>query len=274
MPRPIPLTPSQLVWIATATGVGWGIVMALIAFVRDGAEIVLLQGWIFGAAWLFGRATREPRAGALAGFAVVAAAIWTYELLPGWGVEAAIRREGVPPAQLEALATAFDRDDIVLLSTMVIGALIGLGGALRPRPAVAAPLPPPPAQVPEAPPPPPPLWAGFERPQPSKELLAPPPPPAPRAPRAERAGTPWGIALLPAGLATDLCLDRIFDLYSPPQGAVAIGFGLLGLLATGWLARRYAIAMVLAGAILASGFAAVQHAEYERRAEPRSGAVR
>lgn len=282
VPSSTRLTPLQLSVIAASAGIGWGVVMALVAFVRDGSEIVLLQGWIFAAAWFFGRAAREPRAAALAGFAVVAGAVWTYELLPGWGLEAALRREGAPPADLESIAARFDADDVVLLSTLAIGALIGLGGALQSRgavPAAAATAGDAPAPI-EAPPPPPPLWAGFERPRsPVVEPVAPPPPPpAPLPPEPAppaRARLPWGSAFLLGGLATDFFLGRVFDLYSGPQNAVALGFLAIGLAATAWFARRHAIAMALAAAVLGSAFAAVQHAEYqERRPAPETALVR
>lgn len=284
MPRLSRLTPLQIVGIAASAGIGWGIVMALVAWIRDGAEIVLLQGWIFAAAWLFGRAAGRPRAGALAGLAIVGGAIWTFELLPNWGLESAIRREVVREEDVETVAGQFDRNDIVLFSTMVVGALIGLAGSLhRPRAALPAPvagLPAPPPAAVEAPAPPPPLWAGFHAPAPPPaEDVAPQPqpqPPAAPGTLATPARTPWASALLLAGLATDFCLGWIpqFDLYTDRQDAVAVGFLAIGLVAAAWLARRYAIYMIVAGMVLAGGFASVQHAEYEQRRHPEIGVIR
>lgn len=273
MPRATPLTPLGLAVVAAAGGVGWGIVMALVAWHRVGTEIVLLQGWILVPAWLFGRAAGAPRAGALAGFAVVAAAVWTYELLPGWGLEAAIRRENPAPEELDRFVAGFDADDIVLFSTLAIGALLGLGGSLGRK--GEGPAPPAPDPQPEPlPAPPPPLWARFERPQSPAPGTAVPPPPPPRDPRPAPAGTPWASAFLMAAFATDVCLDRLFGMYTSHQGAVALAFMVAGGVATAWLARRYAIAMVAAGAVLASAFAAVQHAEYHERAGPEIAIVR
>ncbi len=281
MPRLSRLTPLQIVGIAASAGVGWGIVMALVAWIRDGAEIVLMQSWIFAAAWLFGRAAGQPRAGALAGLAVVAGAIWTFELLPGWGLESAIRREVVREEDVETVAAQFDRNDIVLLTTMMVGALIGLGGALQrrrpPRPEPVTGLPAPPVPV-EAPAPPAPLWAGFHAPQPhpADDVAPQPPLPPPPAPPPAQAGPPWASAVLLAGLATDFCLGWIpaLDMYTDRQDAVALGFLAIGLLACAWLARRHAIYMIVAGMVIAAGFATVQHAEYEERRQPDVGVIR
>jgi hypothetical protein len=265
------MTPLQLAGVAAATGVGWGVVMALVAWLREGSEIVLMQSWIFIPAWLFGRAAGSPRAGALAGLAVVAGAVWTYELLPGWGLEVALRREIPRPGEREAIASVLDREDIVLLSTLFIGAFVGWGGGLRARATATAPEPEPEAAPAFAPPVPPaaPLWARLEapRPEPLPELA---PPVAPRPERGPRqaSAVPWGAALLAAAAGTDVLLDRLFDMYTGPQGGVAIAFLVGGAVAAVWLARRYAVAMLLAGAVLASAFAAVQHAEYNARAEP------
>jgi hypothetical protein len=262
------MTPLQLAGIALATGVGWGVVMAFIAFVRDGGEVVLLQAWILVPAWAFGRASGSPRAGALAGFALVTGAVWTYELLPGWGLESALVRAGATPDQLESVSRDFDRDDVVLFSTMLVGALIGLGGSLPARPGPPrqpAPEPhaftPPVAQSAS----PPPLWAGFEAPEAPRIDVDPPPPPPPAPPPRSRAQTPWAVAFLVAAVGTDVFLGRAFTMYSEPQDAVAAGFAVLGVGAAFWLARRYGIAMVAAGVILAGGFASVQHEEYENR---------
>jgi hypothetical protein len=66
----------------------------------------------------------------------------------------------------------------------------------------------------------------------------------------------------------------VFDMYSPHQDGVALGLLLLGVVATAWSARRYAIAMALAATVLATGFAAVQHAEYEERRAPEIAVIR
>ena len=268
------MTPLQLAGVAVATGIGWGIVMALVAWLRDGSEIVLLQAWILIPAWLFGRAAGDARAGALAGFALVAGAVWTYELLPGWGLDVMLRREIGRPSEREAIAAVLDREDIVLFSTLAIGALVGFGGGgLRSR--ARAPEPEPEAEpapvtafAPPVPPPAP-LWARLE-PRAPESLEFQPAPEKPRAPSAppSTGPLPWGAALLAAAAGTDLLLDRAFDMYSDPQGAVAVAFLVGGLAAAAWLARRYALFMVLAGVVLAGGFAAVQHAEYNARAEP------
>jgi hypothetical protein len=248
--------------------------MALVAWLRDGSEVVLLQSWILLPAWLFGRAAGNPRAGLLAGFALVGGAVWAYEVLPMWGFHAMPEREFQPSRDLDALALQFDREDIVLISTLAIGGLVGLGGGLRSRP-LDAESPEPPAEPPRAfappQPPPPPLWARIE-PSPSVPLaepqppLAPEPQPAGRSP--VRSATPWGVALLVAATTTDVLLARLYDMYTGPQGGLALAFAIGGGLAAVWLARRYALAMLVAGAVLGSAFATVQHAEYEARAEP------
>ena len=248
--------------MALAAGIAWGFVMAFLAFRWDGAEVVLVQSWILCPAWLVGRAVGDPRGGALAGLALVAGAVWTYELLPGWGLEAALAARGAQPTESAAVVLQFDREDIVLVSTQVIGALVGLAGGLRvpapaPEPAVAPEPEPQPAFLPPAP-----LWARLEAPAPPEP---PAPAPAPAAVRAPRPAIPWGPAFLLAALATDLFLDRLFDMYTRPQGAVALAFLAAGLVVAGALARRYAIAMLVAGLILGSAFAAVQHAEYQDR---------
>jgi hypothetical protein len=237
-------------------GVAWGVVMALLAFRWEGAEVVLLQGFILCPAWLLGRACGRPVAGAVAGLAVVAGAIWTYELLPGWGLEAALRDQGASPGQLEEVARSFDRDDIVLFTTMLAGALVGLGGGLRaPAPRPEPPPAPPPPPAPAAPP----LWARLD-PVPEPEPEAEPPPPAP-APSA----IPWSGAFLFAALGTDFFFERLFALYSDQQGLIALVFLLAGAAVTAVLTRRYAVAMLVAGAVLGSAFATIQDAEYDSR---------
>lgn len=257
--------------LAALGGIAWGFVMALVAFRWEGGEVVLLQAWILCPAWLLGRAAGRPDAGALAGLAVVASAIWTYELLPGWGLETALARQGAPPTEVSAIALGFDRDDLVLITTHVVGALAGLGGALRPQPedrppaaepAAAAPGPDPALSAP--------LWARLEPAAPPD----PPSPPVPAAPARPPAPLPWGSALLLAALATDFFLDRVFDLYTRPQGLVALAFLAAGVAVAAALARRYAIVMLLAGAILASAFAAIQDAEYGARHHPEIAVIR
>ena len=275
----------EIVGVAAAAGVGWGIVMALVAWLREGSEVVLLQAFILVPAWFFARATREARAGALAGLVLVGAAVYTFELLPMWGVEAALRREapGATAAERDAVTAGVDRDDIALFSTLLVGALVGLAGGLHgarrppePEPAaaaVAAPSPPPPPDEPPVP-----LWAGYGRPvapaPPADPWLTPPPPAPPEAAAPRAAGTPWGTAFLFAAFATDLFLERLFDMYTGPQAGLALGLLVAGCGATAWFARRRALAMVVAGAVLASGFAAVQHAEYQERHGPAERAER
>ena len=265
------MTPLQLAAVAAATGIGWGVVMALVAWLRDGTEIVLMQAWILVPAWLFGRAAGSPRSGALAGFALVTGAVYAYELLPGWGLDVMLRREVVRPEERDLIAGVLDREDIALFSTLAIGALVGLGGGLRTGPAVSGEPEPPAQPVPAAEPPrspPPPLWARLE--QAPRAVPAPFEPPAEPPPAEGSAGapspTPWGAAFLAAAVATDVLLERLFDMYTDVQGAVAVGFLVAGAAAVVWIARRYAVAMLLAGAVLAAAFAAVQHAEYESRA--------
>lgn len=283
VPRSTWMTPLQLAAVAAATGIGWGVVMALVAWLRDGSEVVLLQAWILAPAWFFGRAAGSARAGALAGLAIVGAAVFTYELLPMWGLEVALRRELLEPAERAHVALQIDRQDIALFSTLAIGALVGAGGGLRTttraaarrRPAPAAPPPEPPPAAPE------PLWARLEtapRPwmspeQPEPPAPAPAPAQAPEQPVDSGWRVPWGAALLFAALATDLFLHRLYDMYSDPQAGLALGFLLLGVFAAVWVARRYALAMLVAGAVLAAAFATVQHIEYDARAEPVPRAV-
>ncbi len=267
MPRRFRLKSLELAGVAAATGIGWGVVMALVALLRQGSEVVLLQAFILVPAWFFGWAVGELRGGALAGLALVGAAVFTYELLPMWGLEARLRRENptVGPSRLDAETLRIDRSDIALLSTLAIGALVGFAGGLHgSRPAADAPTaaaaePPPPAPQP----PPAPLWAGYGSPQPPQLQPAPPaPPPAPPRPRRP---LPWGAALLMAAFATDWFFERLFGIYSETQRDVALGFLIAGVLATTWFARRWALLMIVAGAILAAGAASLQDAEYDSR---------
>jgi len=285
---PARLSDRRILLAALAAGILWGFLMALVAWRGDGTEVVLMQGWILAAAFGLGRLAGTPRLGALAGLAVVSGAVWTYELLPGWGLEATLLREGASPAELEFLAARLDADDIVLVSTLMIGALVGLGGGLRaagaPRtqdahdeaPAAVAPT----AMVE----PPAPLWAGFGAPQaPSAPAhdpapAAPPPqsfaePPPPRDSRAIRTRI-LSAALLLACLATDFMLDRVFDFYTDPQATVAVVFLLAGIVGTTLLARRLTAAAVLVGVVLALAFGAVQQAEYDERRPPEASFVR
>ena len=277
MPR---LRPIELVGIAAAAGLGWGIVMALVSGVREGAEVVLLQSFMFGPAWFFGRAAGGPAAGALAGFALVFAAVYAFEVLPMWGLEAGLRREGeIPARDVDFVVSQLDRSDIALFSTLLVGALIGMGGGMQgradaaPGPAPPAPSEPAPAIALAEPEPPAPLWAGYGAPQPPAIEAPPPapdaPPPRPAFTRPARPGIPWGSAFLMAAFATDFGLERLFDMYTQPQGGLAVVFIVAGAWTAAWFARRHGVVMavviVAAGAVLASGFATVQHAEYERR---------
>ena len=258
--------------VAPGVGVLWGAFMAFVAWRFDGAEVVLLQGWIFGGAWLCGWAAGRPLTGAVAGLLLVGTAIWTYEALPGWGYEHHLP-PGLQGADRENNIALFDAADIVLWTTHLIGALCGLGGALwagvtRAHPEPETPLTPPPlpplpqgTQTPA-------LWAGGDpEALPEPERPVPPEPPAlPRDPQLRTQAPRRRIAaaaLAVTALGTDAALAALFFTYTDSQEVGAWLFAAAAAVAAAVLGRRYALAALLAGVILACSAAAIQDADYD-----------
>jgi hypothetical protein len=267
--------------VAPFAGLLWGMFMAFLAFRFDGGEVVLLQGFILGGAWLCGWLSGRPATGAAAGLLFVGTAIWTYEILPGWGFEHSLPRL-LPIGDREDVIRGFDAADIVLATTHLVGTLCGLGGGLwasAPDPEDAIPEP---EQSTPAPRPLPPLlerpveplWsdatpaaATAPRPEAVQRPVSPPPGadsgrgPGPEVPRRRIAGA----ALAVAALGTDAALGVLFFSYSDPQETGAWLFAALAAIAAALLGRRYALAALAAGIILAAGFGAIQDAEYGDR---------
>lgn len=230
----------RIIAIALAAGAVWGLMNALVNRRFEGSEIVLLEAFLFVPAWFLGRAVGRPGAGAIAGLAYVGAAIAVYELLPLWGLEANVgdaRGTGLSP---ELFVDGYDAEDIMLISTAIVGALIAAGGSIGRRAEVApgADPPGPEAVLPTVAGP---VYAPYSRP-----VVA--------------------AATLVAALATDAVLAVVFGIWTDPQNVVAGGFAFVALVAGILAARRHAIAAIVVGVLFAAAFAGVQEWEYQQRA--------
>lgn len=266
------MTFQRVIASAAAAGVAYGFAMAWFAWRWQGSELLLMQAPMFAGAWFAGRFAGGLRSGALAGLLVVAAVVWTYELLPGWGFESRIRDDRTPLSELMEITEGFDAADVVLLTTLLIGALLGAGGALgrwvppmqKPRPPAVATFEPPVA--PETA-----LWAELDPPPaPEPVRIAPPIPTEPPTSRPVVSAEVTRFAsavILAAALSTDVFLGRLFGIYSEPQRDAAVLFVLMALAVTFLLVRRnrHVVGVMFAGAVLALVFAAVQDVEYQSR---------